>query len=121
MALQVRVAIRLNSLSSQKKFSIKCRHSYISGLARNGLASAWMLRDDNFCTALIELRTDVVAIERLVNKLCAEFNPIDERGYASCVEAAAGHQVDAVEVSRATVRASSLVVIPHLEWPVVWL
>ena len=64
--LSARMAMRLNSLSLQKKFSIRCRHLYISVVDGERLGAARMLGDDDLGAARVEIGDDGVAVERLV-------------------------------------------------------
>jgi hypothetical protein len=62
--LSQRIAMRLNSFNLQKKFSIRCRHLYIS----LSILRAWarVLRDDDLGTAFVERCDDKVAVECFV-------------------------------------------------------
>jgi len=58
-------AMRLNSLSLPKKFSIRWRHLVDVGVDRQGRGAPRVLRDDDLGTALIEIGDDAVAVEGL--------------------------------------------------------
>ncbi len=75
--LQARMAIRLNSLSLQKKFSIRCRHLYIQ-IDVERLGAAGVLGDDDLGAALLEFGDDGVAVESLVGDQSVEVDAIDQ-------------------------------------------
>ena len=78
--------MRLNSFSLQKKFSIKCRHLYISRSMSSGVCAAGMLGDDHLGAALVQVRDDVIAVESGIADQRAECDPVDERRHANRVE-----------------------------------
>lgn len=65
---------------------------------RERLASAWMLRDDDFRATLVQIGDD--RIERLVRDQAAKCDAFDERRDANRVEALAGHQDKPRQVSQ---------------------
>lgn len=90
--------MRLNSLSLPKKFSIKCRHLYISSSMARGFARR-MLGDDDFGAARVEIGDDAVAIERLVGDQRAESDALKERRNRNRIETLSGHEREAHEIA----------------------
>jgi len=48
------------------------------GVERDGSGASRVLRDDDFCTPLVEIGDDIVAVESLVSEQCAELDAVDE-------------------------------------------
>ena len=97
--LSARMAMRLNSLSLQKKFSIRWRHLYISssmarGCARRGCCEMTILAPRAF-----EIGDDGVAVEGLVGDQRVEGQSVDERRHADRVEALSRQQDEAHEIA----------------------
>src|SRR5690348_13379898 len=88
--LSARMAMRLNSLSLQKKFSMS--HLYISASSGSGAGPARMLGDNDLGAALVEVGDDGVAVEGLVGDQRTERDAVDQRRHADRVEAMAGQQ-----------------------------
>src|SRR3982751_4495949 len=77
------MAMRLNSLSLPKKFSMRWRHVEVAPcveIAINiaGLTTLGMRRDDDGCAALIHRLDDPVGSERLVRNQGSEGDTLDE-------------------------------------------
>lgn len=70
------------------------------GIERDGNGAARVLPDDDLRAPLVEFGDDVVAVEGLVGKQGAELDAFDQRGDAGGVEAMAGHQLKAYEVTQ---------------------
>src|SRR3954469_22295035 len=92
--------MRLNSLSLQKKFSIRWRHLYISGVDLERHRAARMLRDHDLGAALIEIGDDIIAVEGRVGDQGAELKTVDQRRDPDSVEALSGQQNEADEVAQ---------------------
>lgn len=70
------------------------------GVERDGSGASRVLRDDDFCTPLVEIGDDIVAVESLVSEQCAELDAVDEWSNANRVEAVTGHQAEADKVAQ---------------------
>ena len=97
--LSARMAMRLNSLSLQKKFSIKWRHLYISPSsgwerARRGCCEITILAPRAFRSAM-----HGVDVEGFVGDQRAEGQAVDERRHADRVKALAKQQDEAREIA----------------------
>src|SRR3954454_7891499 len=118
--LSARMAMRLNSLSLQKKFSIRWRHLYISvsicsGMARRG------------CCAITTLapRWSRLAMMSLLSKAVSAIKAPNSRSSLSGAtpmvsKRCPGSRVKRTRLPRASVRARILVVMPPLERPMAW-
>ena len=116
------MAIRLNSLSLQKKFSIRWRHLYISVSIWERGGAARMLRDHHLGAAPVEIGDDVVAVEGCVGDEGVELK--DPRSAArprGVSKRCPGSSTKRTRLPRASVRARILVVMPPLERPMAWL
>lgn len=92
-------AMRLNCLSLPKKFSMRCRHLYISlsmarGFARRGCWEMMALG-----AARVEFGGDGVAVARIVGDQRVEGQFLDEWLHAHRVEALSGQQHEAHEIA----------------------
>jgi hypothetical protein len=85
--------MRLNSLSLPKKFSMRCRHLYISSSMARGFAR--MLGDDDLGAARVEFCDNGVAVERFVGDQGVEGQSLDERRHAHGVEALSQQKYEA--------------------------
>src|SRR6202022_2001080 len=93
------MAMRLNSLSLPKRFSMRCRHLYISSSMARGFARPRMLGDDDLGAARVELGDNGVAVECLVGDQRVEGQSLDERRHAHRVEALSRQEHEAHEIA----------------------
>src|SRR3954447_475971 len=119
--LSARRAMRLNSLSLQKKFSIRWRHLYIS-------VSIWSGTVRRGCCAINTLapRLSRSAMMSLLSKAVSAMKAPNSRGSISGAtptvsKRCPGSSTKRTRLPRASVRARILVVMPPLEQPMAWL
>src|SRR3954454_16350495 len=115
------MAMRLNSLSLQKKFSIKWRHLYISasiwsGMARRGCCAITTLAPRWSRSAIISLLSKAVSAIKAPNSM-----PSIRGATPTVSKRCPGSSTKRTRLSRTSVRARILVVIPSLERPMAWL
>src|SRR3954463_9768602 len=91
--------MRLNSLSLQKRFSIRWRHLYISASIWSGVVRRGCCEITTFSAALVEVGNDLVAVKSLVGDQGAELKAIDQRRDPDGVEALSGQQHEANEIA----------------------
>ena len=89
--------MRLNSWSLQKKFSIRWRQFRVD---RQRGSAPWMLRDDDLGAALVEVGDDGIAVEGFVGDEAVKGETVDERSNADRIEAMAGHENEADEITK---------------------
>src|SRR4051794_6108378 len=99
------MAMRLNSLSLQKKFSIRWRHLYISasiwsGVARRGCCEITSLAPRSLSSAMISLLSKALAVEGLVGDQGTELDTLDQRRHSGRVKALSGQQHEADEIAQ---------------------
>ena len=120
--LSARMAMRLNSLSLQKKFSMRWRHLYISASIGERRGAARMLRDDDLGAALVEIGDDGVAVEGLVgDQRRRTRRPRSAAATPTVSKRCPGSRTKRTRLPSASVRARILVVMPPLERPMAWL
>ena len=92
------LAMRLNSLSLQKKFSIRCRRLVEFGVQRQRQRPPWVLRDYDLCAALVGS-----VVMALPSKALSAINPpkrlVDQRSDADRIETVAGQQDEADQIA----------------------
>src|SRR3982750_153760 len=96
--------MRLNSLSLQKKFSIRWRHLYISvsicsGMARRGCCEITTLAPRSSRSAMMSLLSKAVSAIRAPNQ-GAKFEAFDQRRDPDGVKALTGQQLKADEIAQ---------------------
>ena len=64
-----------------------------------GMASPWVLGDDDFCSPLIDIFDDPVGIKSLVSDQSTKLDVVDQRSDADRVEAMTGQQDEAHEIA----------------------
>src|SRR5207247_1935530 len=118
--LSARMAIRLNSLSLQKKFSIRCRHLYISSSMARGFARRGCWEMTTFAPR--SSRSAMMAL--LSNALSAisasKASPSISGGTPTVSKRCPGSSTKRTRLPSASVSARILVVIPPFERPMAW-
>src|SRR6185436_13337388 len=118
--LSARRAMRLNSFSLQKKFSIKCRHLYISrskasGVVRRGCWAMTALAPRSFRSATMSL------LSNAVSPISApKASPSRSGGTPTVSKRCPGKSTKRTRLPSASVSARILVVRPPLERPMAW-
>src|SRR3954471_18042854 len=112
--------MRLNSFSLQKKFSIKCRHLYISrsissGVVRRGCWAMTTLAPRSFRSAMISLLSKAVSP---IN--ASKASPSMSGGTPTVSNRCPGRSTKRTRLPSASVSARILVVRPPLERPMAW-
>jgi len=92
--------MRLNSLSLQKKFSIKWRHLQASASILRGVRRPRVLGNDDPGSAPVEFADDPVDVEGLVRDQAAERGGADQRRHADRVMALTGQKFETHKVSQ---------------------
>src|SRR3954471_116145 len=113
--------MRLNSLSLQKKFSIRWRHLYISasiwsGVARRGCCEITTLAPRLSRSAIISLLSNALSAIKAPNS-----RPSISGATPTVSKRCPGSSTKRTRLPRASVRARILVVMPPLERPMAWL
>ena len=113
--------VRLNSFSLQKKFSIKCRHLYISrsmssGVVRRGCWAMTTLAPRSFRSATMSLLSKAVSPISAPN-----VTPSISGGTPTVSKRCPGKSTKRTRLPSASVSARILVVRPPLERPIAWL
>src|SRR3954469_12504039 len=113
--------MRLNSFSLQKKFSIKCRHLYISrsmssGVVRRGCWAMTTLAPRSFRSATMSLLSKAVSPISAPN-----VTPSMSGGTPTVSKRCPGKSTKRTRLASASVSARILVVRPPLERPIAWL
>src|SRR5436305_3285165 len=90
--------MRLNSLSLPKKFSMRCRHLYLSSSMARGFArrGCWEMTT---LAPRVEFGDNGVAVERLVGDQRVEGQSLNERRHAHRVEALSRQKHEAHEIA----------------------
>src|SRR6202034_3323431 len=96
--LSARMAMRLNSLSLQKKFSMMAPFVHL-GVDLQRYGAAGMLRNHDLGAALVEVGDDAIAVEGLIGDQRAELDPGDQRWHTDRVEALSRQQGESNEVA----------------------
>src|ERR1051325_4645023 len=99
--------MRLNSLSLQKKFSIRWRHLYISVSIWSGMARRGCCEMTTFA-AIVEIGNDVVAVESLVGNQGTKLDTRDQRRHPRCIKALSGQQHKADEIAESVGQGQDL-------------
>lgn len=86
------IAMRLNSFSLPKKFSIRVAPFVGVLVDVERLCVPFMPRDDDLGLALVQIVDDPVGIKSLVGDQAAEFDVFDQGRYADSIKAMAGEQ-----------------------------
>src|SRR3954462_8164293 len=119
--LSARRAMRLNSLSLQKKFSIRWRHLYISasiwsGVARRGCCEITTLAPRSLRSAMISLLSKALSAIKAPNSI-----PSISGATPTVSKRCPGSSTKRTRLPRASVRARIFVVMPPLERPMACL
>src|SRR3954466_5791477 len=115
------MAMRLNSLSLQKKFSIRWRHLYISvsiwsGVERRGCCEITTLAPRSLRSAMIWLLSKALSAIKAPNSI-----PSISGATPTVSKRCPGSSTKRTRLPRASVRARILVVMPPLDRPMAWL
>lgn len=84
--LSDRIAMRLNSLSLQKKFSIRCRYLYISRSSGSSVEHREMLGNDDYCAPFTQFSDNGVAVKCLVGEEGNEYEVVNKRWHFHSAE-----------------------------------
>ncbi|CAH0356994.1 hypothetical protein SPH9361_04643 [Sphingobium sp. CECT 9361] len=94
------MAMRLNSFEFAEEVLDQVPPFVHLSVQRDGFGAARVLRNDDFCAALVKICDDVVAVEGFVGEQGSELDTLDQRGDTDTVEAVAGHQAEADKVAQ---------------------
>src|SRR6516165_1417200 len=114
------MAMRLNSLSFPKKFSMRCRHLYISlsmarGLERRGCWEMTILAPRASSSAMMAL------LSKAMSAISApKANPSMSGGRPTVSKRCPGRSTKRTRLPSASVSAKILVVMPPFERPIAW-
>src|SRR5689334_17772998 len=112
--------MRLNSLSLQKKFSIRWRHLYISvsiwsGVVRRGCCAITTLAPRRSRSAIMSLLSKAVSAIKAPNSMS-----LISGATPTVSKCCPGSSTKRTRLPKASVRARILVVMPPLERPMAW-
>jgi hypothetical protein len=115
--LSLRMAMRLNSLSLQKKFSTRCRHLYISvsmasGFVRRECWEMTIMAPRSFSSRMIQLESKALSAMR-----AAKETPSISGATPTVSWLWPGNKMKRTRLPKASVSARSFVVIPPLDLP----
>lgn len=118
--LSARIAMRLNSLSLQKKFSIRCRHLYISrsrggGFERLGCWEMTTVAPLSFSSAMMTLLSNALSAIKASNSrlsISGDTSTLSKRW--------PGIRRKRTRLPKASVSAGIFVVMPPFERPMAW-